>query len=346
MDLFGCADCGFVWNASFDEETVVYDQTYEGTQIHSAHFRAYLSNIAAGWLAHTGATPASILEVGCGQGEFLSTLADLTTARLVGYDPAFRGAAQRGLQIFAERLPATADQRFDLVINRMTLEHIPDPRRFMQIMAEWLTPGGVLITQVPNAAHTIGEGRACDLFYEHVNCFTQTSLEQLLRSVGLGQTSFETGFDQQHLTAFSRRGQKEGITVAQPASAARFQRLTTAIQSFGMTWPRRLEALRASGREIWLWGTGSRATTFMALLPDVSLIRGAIDINPARDGTLILGTACRTYAPAALAGRGNLAVIVTNPIYLTEIEAELSSIQAEAVLVPLTEWRSDQLPRA
>jgi len=50
------------------------------------------------------------------------------------------------------------DQSFDLVINRMTLEHIPHPRRFIQTMTEWLAPGGTLITQVPNAARTIDEG--------------------------------------------------------------------------------------------------------------------------------------------------------------------------------------------
>lgn len=344
MDLLGCEYCGFVWNASFDEEVVVYDQSYEGTQIHSAHFRAYLRGMAAEWLANVGGAPASILEVGCGQGEFLSTLAELTSARLVGYDPAFRGLAPGGVEIIAERLPGAVDQSFDLVINRMTLEHIPHPRRFIQTMTEWLAPGGTLITQVPNAARTIDEGVACDLFYEHVNCFTQTSLGQLHRSVGLRHISFETGFDHQHLTAFAQRAPDFGAGDTQPRSANRFQRLTSAIRTFSAQWPSHLEALRASGREIWVWGAGSRATTFIALLPDPSLVSGVVDINPARDGTFVLGSACQTHIPRALAGRDNLAVIVMNPIYMTEIATELAAIQASALLVPLKQGQPDQPP--
>ena len=47
----GCQQCGFVWNAAFDENAIVYDGQYENDQTHSEIFRAHMRDIGMRALA-------------------------------------------------------------------------------------------------------------------------------------------------------------------------------------------------------------------------------------------------------------------------------------------------------
>lgn len=331
LTIMACDTCGFLWNATFDGDRTDYNDAYEATQIHSPHFRKYLENTAEGWVK---TSDRDVLEVGCGMGEFLTVLKGKCDARLSGFDPAFRGKTPDGVSITATKLPETAQQKFDTVINRMTLEHIQNPVSFLAAMGDWLREDGRLITQVPNSARMLRDGLVCDLFYEHVNYFTQSSLGAALLAAGFGDITFETSYDDQHLTAFARRSGARSLPrqVAIPTAP-----LESALKRFHPDWRSRLDDQIAKGRTIWIWGTGSRATTFMAMLGDDARLKGAIDINPNRAGSYILGTDCKTHMPDVLRGRRNLAIIVMNPIYEPEIRTALADLDANAKLLLLGE---------
>lgn len=334
LELWACAACGFVWNAAFDAAAVVYDTDYEGTQIHSVVFREYLTDLASNWLAHCGRRVGSILEVGCGQGEFLEALSVVTGADLHGYDPAWRGVGGGRATIVADALPDVPTRRADVVVNRMTLEHIADPLPFVRRMAEWLTPGGTLITQVPDAARMIELQLACDLVHEHVNYFSGASLTALLRRAGFVETTVTREYAGQHMTAFARyEGSPESDE--RPLRRDDLDRFATAVADFGTTWDTRLRDFVARGRRVVVWGAGSRATALLASLPEPGLVSFAVDINPRRNGTYILGTGCPTHLPEVLRGERRLAVVVTNSIYVEEIRAELDRLDASAELVTI-----------
>lgn len=330
--LRGCSDCGFLWNEKFDPDVVIYDESYEGTQSCSPHFQSYLRQTALSWLERAGPDVGSILEVGCGQGEFLAQLATITDARLVGYDPAFRGVTPDFADVIAQVLPDHALNTFDVVINRMTLEHISDPYSFVRTMAGYVADEGMLVTHVPNAGRMIAQSLYCDLIYEHVNYFTAFSLVQLLQRVGFAQNSVQMSYDDQHLTVFSQRGGAVDTTHA----AARVQNLDAFVRTtkeFADTWTEKLTAFRNTGSDIFIWGTGSRATTFLNSLHDPSIVNGAIDINPRRTGTFIQGTDCETRMPETLQFQGPKTIIVMNPIYASEIKATLNDLSVPAELV-------------
>ncbi|WP_172796206.1 class I SAM-dependent methyltransferase [Loktanella sp. 5RATIMAR09] len=332
IDLHGCADCGFLWNAAFDETVVTYDQTYEGTQSHSAYFQRYLQQTAAAWSAELGPDVDAILEVGCGQGEFLDVLADKTKARLVGYDPAYRQGGLRRAAINPERLPASPKERFPALVNRMTLEHIADPFTFVSHMAEWLTDDGCLVTQVPNAERMVTNMLYCDLIYEHVNYFNAFALVRLFERAGFENNTCHLSYDNQHLTVFSRRSPKNFGSDKVIASQA-FDAFSAAISTFRDDWSDRLARIHDTGSDVFIWGAGSRATTFINALRNPEMIAGAIDINPNRTGTFVQGTACETHLPEILRNRANVKVIAMNPIYATEISCKLREISSCAELI-------------
>lgn len=209
LDLWHCTECGFLWNITFEPELVRYDGDYEGTQIHSPHFSRYLSNLASQWSAKFPPQTRRVLEVGCGQGEFLSALETQTTAKLIGYDPAIRDEnLYENIEMHAAMLPKTnANSHFaEVVLSRMTLEHVENPAAFLALKQSWLAPDGLIAIQVPNAAHTITQAALCELQYEHVNYFTPVALIALFKRLGLNLIACEVDYGEQHLSVFAQHG--------------------------------------------------------------------------------------------------------------------------------------------
>lgn len=344
LAMHHCPNCGYLWNAGFDEALIRYDADYEGTQIHSPHFRAYLDALARDWAA-LWPDARRVIEAGCGQGEFLEALSAHCGAELIGYDPAAR-APRAGRAAIRPTLlpdaPDTPDAHADAVLSRMTLEHLPLPGDFIAAKARWLVDGGMLAVQVPNAEQTIRDTQVCELQYEHVGYHSPRSLLALLDACGLRPVALRDDYAGQHLSAFARKpgaalpGSGPSVTaLPDPVPASAVAALGRAQAAFGARWNRRLKDEALAGRAIHLWGAGSRATAFGANLPDPGLVSGVIDINPRRAGTFVPGTGWETLAPDRLRGQSRLCVVVMNPVYVDEIATRLSALGADATILAM-----------
>ncbi len=330
-----CPNCGFLWNTAFEAGLVRYDSDYEGTQAHSPVFRSYLSGLARQWLGALPQTPMRVVEAGCGQGEFLAELSHLSAAELQGFDPAYRGEGQARVTIEACELP-DGDASADMVVNRMTLEHVFPPLPLLAAQASWLSRMGILFTQVPNAAHMLAAKLPGDLVYEHCNYFTARSLWHLLVRAGLAPQGLSIGYGDQHLTMSSaREGQAMAIPGRIPAGIV--EAFASEMTQFGPRWGSLLAAERRAGRTPWIWGSGSRAVAFAAALPDPSVVAGAIDINPVRAGTYVPGSTWCTQPPETLKAGRSLTVVAMNPIYRTEIADRLAKLNCDAKLLAVGE---------
>ena len=93
-----------------------------------------------------------VLEVGCGAGDLLADLADLTGhARGLERDPAAAARARHVLEdravvdegdlLFVELAP---EHRWDAIVARWVLSFLPDPARVVARLAGALAPGGML----------------------------------------------------------------------------------------------------------------------------------------------------------------------------------------------------------
>lgn len=341
--LFGCAGCGFAWNAAFDPSLVRYGAGYEGTQTASGTFNAHLARQIERLRNRLNLpAAAAVLELGAGQGEFLTAMAHLAGASGTGYDPAYREKPEHPLvRIVPDAFPESVDKPFDLFACRMTLEHLTMPAALLEQVAG-LAPGsdaGAFVT-VPDATRIWSEGAFWDIYYEHVNYFTPHALRVLLERAGFRDIEIETGFGGHYIEATARfprtpaaldAPQPGGIPAPSFSSAG--TRLDAAVQSF-----RDAFAARPPGAaKLVLWGGGSKAVAFLAAVPEATGHVTIVDINPARSGGYLPGSAGRVTAPHDIAGDCPPLVIVMNENYLAEVRRHLDEIGLDAPAVAVND---------
>jgi|GEM_PF-1035154 len=218
--------------------------------------------------------PPALIEIACNDGLFLRTARDRGLTRLVGVEPnphAVRIARQEGLVVENGFLtPAYAAElverhgRFDRVVARQVIEHIPDLPGFLTAIAMLLAPGGVLMLDLPDSDFSFAQGDVSSVWEEHVSYFTEPVLHSLLARHGFvprwskrypfsGTCLALTASRADHAAraAPSTATLADAITLARnfPQRAARYGAALTAF----------LQNKRALGWRIALYGAGCRA---------------------------------------------------------------------------------------
>ena len=131
-----CQECGFIFNVIFDPSVHEYFSGYEATQSFSPTFNAFHKELAANLVARYGLHNKTVIEIGCGNGEFLGLLSELGNNTGIGFDPSFQ--AQRAQNTEDKRVTFIkdfysekyADHKADFICCKMTLEHIHETADF------------------------------------------------------------------------------------------------------------------------------------------------------------------------------------------------------------------------
>jgi SAM-dependent methyltransferase len=144
-------------------------------------------------------TDARVLEVGCGSGENLARLRDVTGCHVVGLEPSAKMAAyaagsydipiiEGGLHTLVEN-----HETFSCIVLAHVLEHFHDPLRALEICHGALAPGGLLLVEVPNVLNPDRRKRLSRWFQaEHLYYFSATTLQWFLGRAGFQTERCET----------------------------------------------------------------------------------------------------------------------------------------------------------
>jgi hypothetical protein len=357
MDLVFCRDCGHLFNAAFDPARVEYSSDYENSLHHSPRFQAYAHALAKRLIADHQLFDKTVVEIACGQGDFLKLLCEAGGNRGIGFDPSYTPGRGTGAGSSAELsfvkdyyTELHADVRADLVCCRHALEHMARPVEFLRTVRRAIgSHQTAAFFEVPNSLYTLEDLGVWDLIYEHCGYFWTGSLAEAFRRGGFTVTRLtsefggqylgidvlpEGGFVRPHSTSAPQR------TLGEPAEAPSLSELTRLVARFADAyrakleqWRIRLDALRRDGRRAVLWGAGSKGVSFVNALQPGDAIDCLIDLNPHKHGRFVPGTGHQVRAPDSLAARPPDAVIVMNPLYADEIGASLQGMGIEADLL-------------
>lgn len=306
VKLSKCSYCGFVYNASFNKDLMTYDKNYQNEQAHSNFFRQHLNDVFTK-LNHYGLKGKKVVEIGCGKGHFLEMLLE-NEINIIGFDPAYEGTSDKVIkEYFSEKFNGI---NADIIILRHTLEHILNPFFFIEEIAKANNHKGYIFIEVPTFDWIVKKRAFWDIFYEHCNYFSQSTL-------GIMFDDSETGslFDGQYIYLWANLSKLRKIVPEKKAEENGSLHKIFSDEIF-----RRQEYLR-NQRDIIIWGGGAKGSTFLNLLdPNKKIIKYVIDINPAKQNKFIAHTAHRIYSPDIIKENKIKTILVMNENYKNEIE--------------------------
>jgi SAM-dependent methyltransferase len=343
MQLGFCPRCGFITNTRFDPALAEYSDRYEETQAFSDRFVTFARSLAKRWVERYDLAGKSVLEIGCGKGEFLVMMAEAGIGRGIGIDPGVH--PERIDTPVGDRLEWIADfysdeyahLEADVVVCRHTLEHIGPVGEFVRMIRRNIGDrlDTVVLFELPDVQRVLDEVAFWDVYYEHCSYFSAGSLARLFERSGFEVLDLFLDYDDQYLILEARP--VAAGTTPKPWPADDMDGLRRGVERFRAGyettighWTKRLTELRDEGGTAVIWGAGSKGVAFLAVAgADVA---AAVDINPFKHGMYMAGTGHRIVPPAELPALRPDLVIAMNPIYVDEIRGDLDELGLPADL--------------
>lgn len=344
IDLGFCEQCGFISNTSFDPDMLEYSGDCEESQGHSPTFNEFLSTSTHELIDKYDIRNKTILEIGCGKGDFLSLICSLGNNRGIGFDPAYipgreskefnSSEGKKKIHFVQDYYSEKyADYQADVLFCRMTLEHISRPYDFLHMIRKAIAVKKSLVCfQVPNMSRILTDCAFEDIYYEHCSYFSAESLKKLFRFNGFEVLDIRSAYSDQYLML-------EAVPVEQKLSAKILYRdrsvdnLKQLIAGFVdeytsmiASWSEKIDKMYESGQRAVIWGSGSKGVAFLNILGIKSTVQYVVDINPYRQGTYMAGTGQKIVPPEFLKDYKPDSVIIMNEIYYPEILDKLKKL--------------------
>jgi SAM-dependent methyltransferase len=344
IKLAFCRNCGHVFNAAFDPRLVDYAVDYQNSLHASARFQRYAREIVDHLIERYVLRGKQVLEIGAGQGEFLALLVAAGDNHGVGIDPCYvpAHAEDPRLEFIKDYYSSKyARQEIDLICCRHTLEHIAQPRAWLDDIRDTIGDGfdPAVFFEVPNVLYTLRDMGIWDIIYEHCSYFSPSSLRRIFQECRFQTRDLNVVYDGQFLAieaaASSRPSTARPVTPSEKDEA--LEALSDLVAAFGQRyrtkvdgWQRNLAEMVAAGRRVAVWGSGAKGVTFLNTADAGKAVDCVVDINPRKQGAFIPGTAQKITAPGELPARAIDTILVMNPAYRNEIEAEVRALGLSA----------------
>ena len=339
IELAFCGKCGMIFNGAFDADRVEYGLTYDNTLAYSPTFRAYAADLAERLIKEHDLRDKSIVEIGCGDGDFLNRLCSSQSGnRGMGFDPSAeeRHLSNR-LTIRSHLFRGTEVKDVDFVCCRHVLEHLESPRELLNTVYRCLSQrGGSTYFEVPDARAVLNGPSTWDVIFPHCSYFTPLSLQYLFVECGFEVLSVESLYGGQFLGLNAKigRGVSYSLNVKAMTTLARsVQRFEAKLRNDIEGWSRLIEYASVANRRVALWGAGAKGTTFLNSIPGANRIGAVVDLNPRKQGHFIPGTGQRIVPPEELTEYRPDIIILLNPLYEEEIQSRVAKLGLDPTLM-------------
>jgi hypothetical protein len=347
IELGACQTCGFISNIAFDEKKMNYSPDCEETQGFSPTFTTFHRKLASDLIARFDLHNKTVLEIGCGKGEFISLLCAIGSNHGIGFDPAFvpsRTPAEGGdavtfhQELYSER---SAHVDADFIACKMTLEHIPDTHVFVSTVRRAIgdkTP--TVFFQVPDMSRVLKDVAFWDIYHEHCSYFTENSLRTLFTLCGFDVLETWRDYDDQYLMITATPAPLGAAPRIDSVSKTELKQVWTFADQVARRtdfWRHTLQDAQRNHKKIVLWGSGSKAVSFLSSMGPIGSqsIEYVVDINPYRQSCFMPGTGQQIVGPEFLTSYKPNLVVVMNSIYIPEIEADLRRMHLHPTVMPI-----------
>lgn len=334
INLSYCENCGHIFNQSLDPTKLDYSDTYENALYFSSTFQDYVQDLADYLINKYELHNKEIIDIGCGQGYFLSMLCQNGNNRGYGFDPSFRFKGQDldhpGNVSFIRDYYSSRYSNFkaDLIVCRQVLEHILDPVEFIRMVRNALKDkDSFIFFEVPNAGYMLDELSFWDIIYEHKSYFSKKSFEMLFTENAFSVFRVSELYDQQYLglEAGTSALKKNGSTYMDESFTNDIiDYFENQFNEKVNHWKKTINIWNEKGERTILWGAGSKGMTFLNVINPTDSFEYAIDVNPRKQGKFLNGSGQEIMSPDFLKTYRPQHILIMNPIYEDEIREMIS----------------------
>jgi SAM-dependent methyltransferase len=339
-----CRTCSHIFNTAFEPEKLEYSESYESSLHFSPYFQAHAEGLVDRLVEKYDIREKTVVEIGCGKGEFISMLCEAGNNRGYGFDASYEldreSRATSDAVMFIKDFYCDKYEHVDanFVCCRHVLEHIQYPIPFLREVkkAAGKSKDCVVYFEVPNAMYSIEDMGIWDLIYEHCSYFSEESAATAFHKAGLSTSEIYTEFGNQFLCVEASTGSEiKTPKLDQVDLAGREKLVTDFSRSYDEKlsyWNDFLTNAAASMQHIVVWGAGSKGVTFLNCINDPESVSCVVDINPNKDGKFVAGTGHEIVSLERLAEISPTHVIIMNSLYKSEIESALEGLGIDATV--------------
>jgi SAM-dependent methyltransferase len=348
LKLDVCCHCGHAFNSVFDAKLVNYTEEYDCSLHYSGSFQTFAQQLARELVARYNLYKKTVVEIGCGKGNFIRLLCSLGNNRGIGFDPSYESSEFDCEQVGEFEIikdyfsDSYTDLEADFICCRHALEHIEHPVEFLSSIRKAVNTNKdtALYFEVPNVLYTFKELAIWDLIYEHCGYFCKQSAEMAFQKSGFSVTRVKASFGDQYLGI-------EAVPVSYDQDASQTIRLPQEFNSYLSyartfhsrfnakldEWKLRLDIYKQNNKKVVVWGSGSKGVMFLNILNVAENVDYIVDINPNKQNKFTAGTGHQVVSPKFLKIHQPDVVIIMNSVYKNEIINLLEELDTRAEVI-------------
>lgn len=328
MRLVACHACGLIQNQAFEQSRVGFEPGYDVSLFHTPTFRHYIQSVCDRLIHRYNLREKSILEIGCGNGDFLRLMCQQGGNHGVGIDPTLPNECQEQWDAgsmclisdyYSERY---ASHLGDFVCCLSVFEDIDSPLQFLSRLRASIGDREVPVYfEVFNGYRAISECEVWSVHYEQCNYFSQESLRNVFELAGFEIIQSGTCYEgDQYLYVEARPAKRKSPCPQLPVDfTSKVEVFAEEFQHRVDWWQAKLSEWRDDRRRVVSWGSGGKGISFLTSVPNGEVVQKVVDINPRRQTHYIPVSGQPIIDPAELIAEHPDVVILTNRLYQSEI---------------------------
>lgn len=269
------------------------------------------------WVKKYGLDGKKVFEAGCGQGEYLSLIAQ-SGVDVTGWEYGQNSVdfcRKHGLNVeqgfFENGSEFVGNGQFDGFAVLNFLEHIPDISAFFRGIRNNLCKDAVGIVEVPNSDLMLKNHVLTDFSTEHIFYFTEETLTSLLRFQGFEVNKCETVWNDSIISAEVRLRKNVDFSYCRLVISSLQEQLNNFL---------------AAHKKVAFWGCGHQTMTILSVAElNADKIRFIVDSSPAKQDCFTYATHIPIVAPDVLWKSDIDAIIISCGGYSEEVSGIINS---------------------
>jgi SAM-dependent methyltransferase len=340
IKLSYCRTCGYIWNRAYVSDLVKFDESYNISLHYSPLYEEFIRNLALRLVETYNLYGKTILEIGCGKGEFLRTICSIGENRGIGFDPTYVDTENRETNTdeitFIKDLYSAEylDYIGDFICCRSVLESVQNPKELIRLVRRTIAErtDTVVYFEVPNTLYTFRDLVIWNIVYFNCSYFTPRSLAQLFTICDFDILSVKPCFEDDQYLGIDAVPDNSAVRSGGCSSAFpddMFSTLNLFAEKYQLSvdyWQKKLNDAKKYGQKIIAWGAGARAISFLNTYNITQQIKYVVDINPVKQDKYLPVTGQRVVPPEFIVSYKPDVVIVTNPTFDEEIRQQVQKL--------------------